>query len=266
MMELRKDHFRAMILYDYQSGLHQDESVARLVAAFGDQAPSRSTVFRWFSEFKHGRTSLEDEERSGRPSCATTEEQIAVVRALVEDDARVTVAQLVQETNLSSGSVSTILHDKLGLRKISARWIPHLLSPEQKDARVKWCRQMLRRFNEGRSNEVTEIVTGDETWVYSFEPESKQQSAQWTPAGGAPPNKCRRDRSAAKQMVAVFVARSGHVTTVPLVTQRTVTANWYRMSRNVCHAFSMLLISEVQRDVAAGFSFIKPTHQLIGLR
>ena len=78
-----------------------------------------------------------------------------------------------------------------------------------------------------RIQRCLEVVSGHETWVYSFDPETKQQSAQWTPAGAAPPVKFRRERSAAKQMVAVFVARRGHVITVPLDTQRTVTANWY---------------------------------------
>ena len=125
------------------------------------------------------------------------------------------------------GSVSTILHEKLGYRKVCARWVPHMLTEDQKRGRVDWCRQMLNRFNGGESQGVWEIVSGDETWVYSFDPETKQQSLQWTPAGAAPPVKFRRERSAAKQMVAVFVAKRGPVTTVPLDTQRTVTANWY---------------------------------------
>uniref|UniRef100_A0A1I8HNK7 Transposase n=1 Tax=Macrostomum lignano TaxID=282301 RepID=A0A1I8HNK7_9PLAT len=73
---------------------------------------------------------------------------------------------------------------------------------------------------------------GEKSWIYSFDPETKQQSAQWTPVGGTPPpNKLRRERSVAKQMVAVFVAKTGHLATVPLVQQRTVTGNWYA---NVC--------------------------------
>ena len=61
----------------------------------------------------------------------------------------------------------------------------------------------------------------------SFDLESKQQSAQWAPVGGAPPQKFWQERSAAKQMVATFVAKVAVVTTVALVTQWTVTADWY---------------------------------------
>ena len=86
---------------------------------------------------------------------------------------------------------------------------------------------MLERFHGGNSNLVWEVVSGDESWIYSFDPETKQQSAQWTPIGGAPSLKFRRECSVAKQMVACFVAKTGHVTTILLVQQRTVTGEWY---------------------------------------
>ncbi len=58
-----------------------------------------------------------------------------------------------------------------------------------KNTRVQWCREMLTRFDGGRSNAVWEIISGDESWVYSIDPETKQQLVQWTPVGGAPPQK-----------------------------------------------------------------------------
>jgi histone-lysine N-methyltransferase SETMAR len=216
-----------MIFYDYKCGLTQSQSLDRLRQGFGDTAPSRTTVFDWFAEFRRGRVSLEDEAREGRPQSSTTTEMVAAVQALVVEDLRVTVQQLATAVGISSGSTSTILHERLGLSKVSARWVPHHLTQEQKQARVDWCRAMLDKFDGGRSTSTWEIVSGDETWVYTFDPESKQQSAQWTPVGSSPPSKLMRSRSVAKQMVAVFVARSGPVVLVLLVTQRTVTAGWY---------------------------------------
>lgn len=216
-----------MIYYDYKSGLTQQQSIERFRTAFGDDAPSRTTVFEWFSEFRRGRRSLDDEARSGRPVEATTEDNVAAVRTIVAEDARVTVAQLEVAIGISSGSIRTILHDKLHLRKVCARWVPHQLTEEQKAARVTWCRTMLERFDAGQSRGAWEILSGDETWIYSFDPETKQQSAQWVSSDSAPPQKFRRERSVAKQMVAVFVARTGHMATIPLEQQRTVTGQWY---------------------------------------
>jgi hypothetical protein len=38
-----------------------------LKTAFGKQAMGRSETSQWFSRFKAGRTSIDDDERSGRP-------------------------------------------------------------------------------------------------------------------------------------------------------------------------------------------------------
>jgi len=43
-----------------------------LKQAFGDSYMSRSRTFEWFGLFKNGRTSTAYDDRSGRPSTATT--------------------------------------------------------------------------------------------------------------------------------------------------------------------------------------------------
>ena len=85
---------------------------------------------------------------------------------------------------------------------------------------------MLRKFNGGRSDRVSNIVTGDETYVYQYDPETKQQSSVWLFPGEPPPVKFKRSRSVSKQMIAVFFAKSGHVATVPLLERKTVNAEW----------------------------------------
>ena len=87
-MELEREHFCAMILYDFKCGLNESQTLERLTKAFGDLAPSRATVFRWFAEFKRGRTSLKDEERSVRPTSVVTEECISAVETLIKEDQR----------------------------------------------------------------------------------------------------------------------------------------------------------------------------------
>ena len=104
-MKLEKDHWRAMMFYDFKSGLKQQESLERLRQAFGDDAPSRATVYNWFAEFRREREALKDGERTGRPCSATTEQSITAVRKLVEEDSRVTVAQIAAQLQISSGTV-----------------------------------------------------------------------------------------------------------------------------------------------------------------
>lgn len=71
-------------------------------------------------------------------------------------------------------AIQTILHSEFGVRKLVSQWVPHNQSDEQKAARVGWCRSTLKRFNGGTSKAMYNIVSGDESWVYSDEPERKQ--------------------------------------------------------------------------------------------
>ena len=223
-MELEREHFRAMILYDFKCSLNESQTLERLTQTFGDLAPSRATVFCWFAEFKRGRISLKDEERSGRPTSVMTEENISTVEALIKEDPRHTYKGIEGALGISSPSVSTILHQHLRVRKNSSRWVPHLLSDGLKCTRVEWCTEMLKRFNNGDSHRVSYIVTGEETWIYQFDLETKRQSSVWVFPDEQPPTKVKRQRNAGKKMVATFFSKSGHVATVVLEDQRTVTA------------------------------------------
>ena len=63
--------------------------------------------------------------------------------------------------------------------------------------------------------------------MYQFDPETKAQSLVWLFPGDTPPLKFKRSRSTSKQMVASYIAKVGHITTIPLEYRRTVTAGWY---------------------------------------
>ena len=124
----------------------------------------------------------------------------------------------------------SILHDSLQLRKLCARWIPHQLHPQQKNARVNWCKEMLKKFNHGRSRDVAKIITGDETWIYHYDPQTKQQSREWCEVGYGPPTKVRRTQFTKKQIYAIFFNTTGVKTVVPLEPGGTINSTWYTES------------------------------------
>ena len=164
--------------------------------------PAFSTVTNCYREFTRKRESLEDVPRTGRPQTATTTDNRELVRSLVLEDRRITYNMIQSTLGISSWAVSKILHEELGLHKLSSRWIPHLLSEYQKQARVDWCKSMLVKFNLGESNRVSQIVTGDETWIYSYEPEKNTQSQVWVFTGKDAQQKWCEDNR--KQMVCHF--------------------------------------------------------------
>ena len=108
---------------------------------------SYATITRWCERFKQGRESLEDDPRSGRPLSAFTENVVTAVKNLIDEDARYTIEEISETLNINSGAVFVILKQRLKLRKISARWVPHLLSQEEKDRRIKIASELLQNAN-----------------------------------------------------------------------------------------------------------------------
>ena len=81
-----KVEYRVVIRHLYLKGKTGKEIHGELADVYGSSAPSYSQVNFWVGEFKRGRTSLEDEARSGRPPDATDEEMCKKVRDLVYSD------------------------------------------------------------------------------------------------------------------------------------------------------------------------------------
>ena len=65
MADFRKQ--RACIEFCFKLGKTATECYEMLKKAFGEQAVGCSQTFQWFSRFKAGRTSIDDDKRSGRP-------------------------------------------------------------------------------------------------------------------------------------------------------------------------------------------------------
>ncbi|GFY76964.1 HTH_48 domain-containing protein [Trichonephila inaurata madagascariensis] len=86
---------------------------------------------------------------------------------------------------------------------------------------------MKTKFSDGKDRGVWDIVTGDETCIYQFEPETNLQSVTWCFPHEPPPTKVRHTQKCRKANGGNFFSYSGHIATVVLEDRRTVTAEWY---------------------------------------
>ena len=69
--------------------------------------------------------------------------------------------------------MQTILKKHLDLRKVCTRWVPHLLTSEQKTQRLKSAQELLKTYKGCNSLVISNLLTGDETWVHMFEPQRR---------------------------------------------------------------------------------------------
>ena len=98
---------------------------------------SRGQAFRWHKMFSEGRTVVEDEQHSRRPSATWTGDNITWARELVHSDRRLTVRMISDEVNMNRETVRLMLTEELEMRKIYAKMVPRNLTEQQLDARLR---------------------------------------------------------------------------------------------------------------------------------
>jgi len=80
-----------------------------------------ATVQNWFNEFQRGRTSVFDEPRPSAPKTATTEDNVTKIHDPVLADRRLKIPKIAETVGMSKDRVGHILHEILGMKKLSAR-------------------------------------------------------------------------------------------------------------------------------------------------
>ncbi|KAG5314934.1 SETMR methyltransferase, partial [Acromyrmex insinuator] len=141
-------------------GLTPKEIKAELDNIHSTSAPAFATVYNWMNEFKRGRTSTCDAPRSGHPIGTVVSEIIDKVHNIVLTDRRVKVREVVEATDISHGTVISILHEQLGMKKLSARWMPRLLTVEHKRD-VTISKQCLKMFQRNPDEFLRRFITVD---------------------------------------------------------------------------------------------------------
>ena len=116
-----------LVRFEHSSGFHQQKFML-ICEKYGNGALIYATVCKWVRRFNDGRESIENDPRVGRLVSVLTEKNVATVKTIIEEDARYTVQEIQDLSGVHSSSVLKILRERLGLRKICLRWVPHLPS------------------------------------------------------------------------------------------------------------------------------------------
>ncbi|UYV73469.1 hypothetical protein LAZ67_10003549 [Cordylochernes scorpioides] len=108
----------------------------------------------------------------------TSMESLAEAHQIHVKNPRATLLELEQDTGISKTTIGRIVTEDLRLKKTPAKFIPRFLTNEQKLCRLATCEDMLE-MTRTDPEWKDKIITGDETWVYGYDPETKRQSAEW---------------------------------------------------------------------------------------
>ena len=143
---MEKLEIRAVIKYLCKKGMRLKQIQEDFMETFGKESPY-STVKKREAEFKRGRESVEDDGLFGRPKDAAADENVKVMHTLVMCDRR-DLQSIASEMGIRFGAVQSILTDILGMLKVSAKWVPRMLTDYQKRARLAISRYPLSRLED----------------------------------------------------------------------------------------------------------------------
>lgn len=170
-----KPYIRFGLLYDFKSGLSAAESSRRLCTAFGAGTVSERTAQDWFTRFRSGDESLDDQPRSGRPTAVDDDR----ILQLLHDDPRLSAPRIAEQLGVSSHTITDHLHSLGKVYKVN-QWVPHDLTDFDRQRRCDAATSLLsfRRTNDW----LESVVTGDEKWCLFY---NERRRRSWVAAGSS---------------------------------------------------------------------------------
>ncbi|XP_033213846.1 uncharacterized protein LOC117170908 [Belonocnema kinseyi] len=102
------------------------------------------------------------------PSTSTGDLNDDKINTLVRANRRLTIRELAEECGISVESGYDILPEKLKMHCVTAKFVQRLMTDDQKVNRVRVRQELLGRSGEDE-NFFSQIITGDESWVYGHD-------------------------------------------------------------------------------------------------
>lgn len=156
---------------------------------------------RFQKSFQEDNEQFSREEGSGRPRTSTAEENIIIVREMIEEDCHLSCPAISRVTDIEEMSVRRILKQELGKKSLCSRWVPHILTDDNKRIRVTCCQEMLNAYSPRRAKE--KIIVIDEKWIYLRDVPPKECNRIWVNGPGDRPTIARRTISDRKVLIIV---------------------------------------------------------------
>ena len=139
-----------------------------------------------------------------KPRQERSAETVANVEVFANKDRRVTLQEAAYQFSIGKASANQILHENIGVSKVSARRVLKQLTEDQKAFRVTIAKEHFGYFDHDGNKFLNYNVTRAEMWVHHAEPETKTQSKPWKLVCSPLPKTLKLASSAGKVMLVAF--------------------------------------------------------------
>jgi hypothetical protein len=167
---------RAVFCYAFfvSKGLNEKDIHKETFTVYGGKCLSRKEVQTCVDKFSQERSKVADDTRLGRSVEVATEATVQRVEGLIRADRRITIDSVATVLGCSHGLAYSIMHDRLTFRKACERWVRRELKNREKKKRMGLSLEHLLRCADEGEYMLNRFVTGDESWVHHYQPESKR--------------------------------------------------------------------------------------------
>jgi len=111
---------------------------------------------------------------------------------------------LADEVNIGKDTVRKTVIENLQKWKICLCFVPHSLTPVQKDQRIAACQDLIATADSD-ADFFKKTVTGDETWCFAYNPTTKRQSTAWVGETSPRLKNVRFQKCYVKTMLVIFL-------------------------------------------------------------
>jgi len=139
----------------------------------------------------------------------TIPEIIDQIHDLILEDRRISAKSIAEQLGISRERVGSIIHEELDMWKLSAKWVPKCLNTDLKRQRCQTSEQLLEFFRRDTNDFLSRLVIMDETWLYHYDPQIKQQSMEWRHRGSPRPKNSEDKNPAEKVLASIFWDQGG---------------------------------------------------------
>jgi len=132
----------------------------------------------------------------------------------------------------------------MGTKNFQEAWLLKIGCAESHDLKSSWISSRLTKTS------LYDIVTGYETWIHHWDPESKQESMQCRHASSSPPRKFKTQPSTGKIMATIFWDSKGVLVIDYLPDKTTMNGQYYaNLLLKLCQAIKDKRCTMLMRGV-----------------
>lgn len=229
MLSLRDQ--RAVVKFLRLKKTDPTEIHKQLSVVLGEGAASYRVIREWMQDLHEGREDLMDQcsrclqgGGSLTNGVAPTDPAVVVnLEELLTSDRRISLELAADLVGVTQHTAQTIVTNVLGLKRVCKRWVPRLLTPEQRNGRIATCRELSDRFEAEGEDLVSRLITGEEAFVTYYQQDRRPSTTNFRQG----PERSKMGNSRYRVLYSIFYDVQGLLLAHPVPDQSAMTAEYY---------------------------------------